>query len=253
MDVGLTGKVALVTGATGSIGSAISRALAREGARVALGYHSRKDVADELVFELRAAGGEAIAVPHDLESSPTAAAPVEAVTEAWGGIDVLVAAAVVWPQWPAHGSEQFQLTPGEIWRQQLGANAEGTALTIQAVLPHMQSQGWGRIVLLSTTVAEDGFPGMEAYGASKAALLGLARSLSAGVASSGILVNVVEPGLVPTEKNKLWMPDALDVVAGITPTRRLATPFDVALVVTFLASAANGNVAGAALRVNGGL
>jgi 3-oxoacyl-[acyl-carrier protein] reductase len=254
MDLGFEGKVALVTGATGGIGGAAARCLAAEGARIGVAYHGGRAAADRLVAEIEGAGGAAIAVHHDLEDPATAPAAVARLDEAWGAVDVLIAAAVVWPDWPRHGAGASEPTPLDVWRQQLGANVEGTAQAVQAVLPRMASRGWGRIVLVSSTVAEDGFPGMEAYGSAKAALHGLSRNLCRGFGAAGILVNVVLPGLIATEHNRRFMPaEVFQQVASLTPTGRLATEDEVARCVAFLASPANGSISGTTVRVSGGL
>jgi len=253
MDLGLTDRVAFVTGASGAIGAATARALASEGARVALGYHVAREAADRLAAELERGGGEATAVQHDLGDPASITTAVQAINRAWGRLDVLVASAVVWPDWPPHGGGAFLETPTEVWQQQFRANAEGTALTVQAVLPYMRAAGWGRIVLFSSAIADDGRPGMEAYGAAKAALHGLSRSLAWGLGTAGMLTNVVVPGLVPTERNRRFMPPVLAQVAELTPTGRLATEDEIARVAVFLASAANGSVTGTTVRVSGGL
>jgi NAD(P)-dependent dehydrogenase (short-subunit alcohol dehydrogenase family) len=132
------------------------------------------------------------------------------------------------------------------------ANVEGTAFTVQAVLPQMRAAGWGRIVLLSSGAA-DGAPGLEQYAAAKAALQGLSRSLAASAGRAGILTNIVMPGLIATERHRQSIPQqALDDIAARNPTGRLATEDDVALVIAFLVSAANNSVTGAEIRVGQG-
>jgi 3-oxoacyl-[acyl-carrier protein] reductase len=139
-----------------------------------------------------------------------------------------------------------------LWQDQLRLNVEGTASMIRAVLPQMRTRQWGRIVLLSSGAA-DGAPGMEHYAAAKAALRGISRSLAASTGPAGILTNVVMPGLVATERHRATIPaEALQRWAAQTPTRRLATEDDVARVVTFLASAANTSITGTEIRVDGG-
>jgi NAD(P)-dependent dehydrogenase (short-subunit alcohol dehydrogenase family) len=252
MDLGLTGRVALVTGASGGIGAVVAHTLAAEGARVALGYHDAKDTAERVAAAIRDDGGEAMTVAHDLGDPASSRAVVDAVVAAWGRVDVLVASAWAAPGW-ASPDRQPESVPVEEWRQQLRVNVEGTAFTVQAVLAPMRAAGFGRIVLLSSGAA-NGASGMETYAAAKAALRGLCRSLATGVAPTGILVNVVMPGLVPTPRHRETIPAAvLESMAAQTPTRRLASEDDVARVVAFLASAANASVTGADIHVSGGM
>jgi 3-oxoacyl-[acyl-carrier protein] reductase len=132
-------------------------------------------------------------------------------------------------------------------------NVEGTAHSIDAVLPCMKAGGWGRIVLISSGAAEEGQAGLEAYAAAKAALHGLARSLASGLGRAGILTNVVMPGFIATERIRRLVPATVpEQWAAHTPTGRLATEDEVASVVAFLASAVNGSVNGASVKVSGG-
>jgi NAD(P)-dependent dehydrogenase (short-subunit alcohol dehydrogenase family) len=251
MDLGLTDRVALVTGASGGIGAAIARAFALEGARVALGYHTAKDQAQRLADQIDEAGGYPLVVHHDLGDPHTIHAAVESTVGTWGRLDALVTSAWVAPGWlpPETLAESV---PAEVWQEQLRVNVEGTAATIQAVLPQMRAQQWGRIVLLSSGAA-DGAPGLEHYAAAKAALRGISRSLAASAGPAGILTNVVMPGLVATDKHRRDIPaQAMEQWAAQTPTRRLATEDDVARVAVFLASAANASTTGTEIRVDGG-
>ena len=251
MDLGLEGRVALVTGASGGIGAAIASAFAAEGARVALGYHTAEDQARRLAERIGRSGGQAMAVRHDLAEPESIDAAVEQVMGAWGRLDALVASAWAAPEWlpPDTPAESV---PAKTWREQLLVNVEGTAATVRAVLPPMRARRWGRIVLLSSGAA-DGAPGLEHYAAAKAALRGISRSLAVSAGPSGILVNVIMPGLVPTPRHLREIPaPALEHMATQTPTRRLATEKDVAGVAVFLASAANASVTGTEIRVDGG-
>lgn len=145
-----------------------------------------------------------------------------------------------------------EATPARAWQDQMRLNAEGTAYTVQAALPHMRAAGWGRIVLLSSGAA-DGAPGLEHYAAAKTALHGLARSLARSAGTAGVLTNVVMPGLIPTERHRRTIPQrALDQIAAANPTGRLATEDDVARLVAFLASAANNSITGAEIHVGQG-
>jgi 3-oxoacyl-[acyl-carrier protein] reductase len=248
MDLGFADRVALVTGASGGIGAAIARAFAAEGARVALGYRTAKDNAQRLVDEIAEAGGAALAVQHELTEPRSSRAGVEQVVDAWGRLDVLVTCAWATAGWLPPDTPA-EAVPVEVWQEQLRVNVEGTAATIQAVLPRMRAQQWGRIVLLSSGAA-DGAPGLEHYAAAKAALHGIGRSLAVSAGPAGILTNMVMPGLIPTARHRRTIPaQALEHMAAQTPTRRLATEDDVARVVLFLASAANTSVTGAEIRV----
>jgi 3-oxoacyl-[acyl-carrier protein] reductase len=252
MDLGLVDKIALVTGGSGGIGAAVARCLAREGARVAIGYHGGREAADRLASDIERSRGTALVVQHDLREPDSIRAAVHAVAEAWGGPEVLVTCAWVHPGWPAQ-QPPVDPSPPDVWQQQLRGNVEGTARSVDAVLPHMKERGWGRIVLLSSGAAEDGQPGLEAYAGAKAALHGFARSLAQGLGPLNILTNVVMPGFIATERNRRVVPPGvLEHWASLTPTRRLATEDEVARVATFLASPANGSVTGAAIRVSGG-
>jgi 3-oxoacyl-[acyl-carrier protein] reductase len=254
MDLGLTGRVAFVTGGSGGIGAAISRSLAAEGARVGIGFHTRKDDADRLVAEIGAAGGAAMPVAHDLADSSSSQRAVDGILGAWGRLDILVTCAWKSAGWPSPDREDTDVSPPDSWREQLGLNVEGTAHAVGAVLRPMKEAGWGRIVMISSGAAEEGQPGLEAYAAAKAALHALNRSLARGLGRAGILSNVVMPGFVATERNRRFVPQvAFDQWAAGTPTGRLATAAEVAAVVSFLVSAANGSVTGSALRVMGGM
>jgi NAD(P)-dependent dehydrogenase (short-subunit alcohol dehydrogenase family) len=247
MDLGLSGRVALVTGASGGIGAVIARTLAAEGAYVALGYHTGRDKAEQIAGQI----GTAMVVRHDLADPETIRAAASAVAANWGHLDILVASAWVTAGWapPDHPAET---TTARAWQEQMRANVEGTAFTVQAVLPHMRAAAWGRIVLLSSGAA-DGAPGLEQYAAAKAALHGLSRSLAASAGRAGILTNIVMPGLIATERHRQSIPQqALDDIAARNPTGRLATDDDVALVIAFLVSAANNSVTGAEIRVGQG-
>ena len=247
MDLGLKGRVALVTGASSGIGAAIARALAADGAHIALGCHTGRHEAGQLASLI----GTAMVISHDLADPATIQAAVDTITRTWGRLDILVACAWASPGW-AQPDRPAELTPARAWQDQMRVNAEGTAFTVQAALPHMRAAGWGRIVLLSSGAA-DGAPGLEHYAAAKAALHGLARSLARNAGKAGILTNIVMPGLIPTDRNRQSIPQhVLDHIAAANPTGHLATEQDVAHLVAFLASAANNSVTGAEIHVGQG-
>ena len=244
MDLGLRDRVLLVTGGTRGIGLASALAFAGEGARVALTYHSDDRAAAEVVGQIERDGGAALAVRMALEEPGSAQEAVASIAEAFGGVDVLVANAVQWPtERPAEGRFE-NLTP-DYWQRMLAANLGGTVASVAAVLPSMRDRGWGRIVLVSSSVADEGVPGPSPYGVAKSAYRGIARQLAWDAGRDDILVNVVGTGFTVTERNLERFPDSVrERVAAHTPSRRLSVPSDVARLILFLGSAANSNITG---------
>ncbi|MEV4073684.1 SDR family NAD(P)-dependent oxidoreductase [Nonomuraea fuscirosea] len=247
MDLGLHGRVALVTGASGAIGGAIAMTLAQEGASVAVAWHSGEERARGLVGTITAAGGRAVAVRLDQRDQDSIGAAVRQVEQALGGIAVLVANAV---SWPARAPETWESLTGDFT-----VNVTGTLTVIDAALPGMRAAGWGRVVVLSSDVVAQPMPAGVAYPAAKGALETAARVYASREAPYGILTNVVRPGFTLTER-ALTTPgfgqEVVDAEAAMTPTRRICTPEDVASTVAYLGSAANGHVNGEIVSVAGG-
>ena len=244
MDLGLRDRVVLITGASRGIGRATAGSFAAEDAKVVLTYNSDQDAAARLVDEIEVAGGEALAVPMTLQDQASIEAAVQAAHERFGSVDVVVANAVQWPtERPAEGRFE-NIDPG-YWREMLAANVEGTVATISAALPAMRRGGWGRVVLISSSVAEEGVPGPSPYGPAKATYAGIARQLAWDAGRDGILVNVIGTGFTVTERNLERFDDELrEQVAARTPSRRLSRPQDVARLAVFLGSEANANMTG---------
>lgn len=253
MNLGLRDRVVLITGASSGIGRATAVAFGEAGANVGITYHSDPGGAEETVRRVGAAGGEGMVVPMELGDEGSIRAAVDMVVGRWGGVDILVANAVEWgaPVWDPPPFEEVSL---EAWRRMLETSVDGVFHAVRAVLPCMRERGWGRIVMLSSGSVEYGMVGGGAYGAAKAALHGLSRSLARELGPSGILVNVVMPGLVLTERNLGAVPERVrESVAAESPSGRLSVPEDVAAAIVFLASGANGNTTGEILRVAGGM
>ena len=248
MELGLEGKRVLVTGATRGIGLATVRAFAAEGARVALTYHTSEAAADKIVGEL---GDEhAMAVRYDLADPASIRAAVAAVEERWGGVDVLVANAQTWVWQNPEDIPPFHELDLDHWLGIFRENVEGHFRTVAAVLGGMRRRGWGRIVLLSSVTATHGNPGSELYSAAKASLHGFARGLM--WTRDGVLGNVVAPGGTLTESLEAVDPALLAKAAEETPSGRLSSADEVAQLVVFLGSAANGNVNGEVVHTAGG-
>ncbi len=254
MDLGLEERVALVTGSSQGIGAAAAVLFGREGARVAVTYHQHRAKAEDVVKEIEHAGGEALAVPLDLAAAESIHAAARTVLDTWGHIDVLVNNAVQWGSRLPWEAPQFEELPPAEWRASLRANTEGPYAAIQAVLPSMRERRWGRIVNVSSGVAVDGVPGTGPYGAAKAALHGLTRTLSKELGPAGILVNVVMPGVTLTEQMAAALPAAIrEQRAQASPIRRLLPPEEVVPTIVFLCSAANTAVTGEIIRASGGI
>ncbi|MCS6879204.1 MAG: 3-oxoacyl-[acyl-carrier-protein] reductase [Geminicoccaceae bacterium] len=238
----LTGRTALVTGASGGIGSAVARVLHRAGARVVLAGR-RREALEVLAGEL----GERVALAVGDLTRAGAAEELVAAAEAAGALDILVNNA---------GITRDQLAvrmKDEDWQAVIDTNLTACFRLARAALRGMMRRRYGRIVNIGSIVGATGNPGQVNYAAAKAGLVGLTKALAAEVASRGITVNCVAPGFVVTP-----MTDALDekqrqALLERIPLGRLGTPEDVAAAVLYLASDEAGWVTGQTLHVNGGM
>jgi 3-oxoacyl-[acyl-carrier protein] reductase len=249
MNLGLEGSVALVTGGSGGIGSAIARAFAGEGARVAVHYHRNSDAAEQLAEEI---GGVAIAA--DLRDEQATDRLVAVTVEQFGRLDACVANAGVWPPDPQPVAELSL----ERWRATMDANLTAAFLTARAYLRHVTAVGDGSLVFTASTAGIFGEAGHADYAAAKAAIAyGLVRSLKNEVVHTAprARVNCVAPGWTVSPMTARSLSDELvGRVTATMPLRKVASPEDVAAAVLFLSSAkAAGHLTGEMITVAGGM
>jgi 3-oxoacyl-[acyl-carrier protein] reductase len=246
---GTTDRVALVTGASSGIGAATARVLAARGMRVVVNYLTSSKAAEEVVADIEAAGGSAMAVQADVREAAAVERMVEQVRTAWGGIDVLVHNALI-----PYAVKSFRDMSWEELGGKLDAEMRAAYAVTKAVLPAMTEQGWGRIVYLGTGLSRRPREGMIALGTSKAALEQFARYLAQELGPQGVTVNVVAPGPVESRIADDVFDDATrQRQTAATPLGRLAYPVDVAHAVAFYADDDNAFMTGTTAAVNGGM
>lgn len=239
-------RTALVTGASRGIGRAVAAELSREGWAVAINFLERADAAGELCALLRSQGGTAAVYQADVADRARVAAMVRAVERELGEVSLLVNNAGISHQ------NLFQSTTDEEWDRLLAVNLTGSRNCICEVLPGMISQKRGCIVNISSMWGLRGASCEVAYAATKAAVVGLTRSLALEVAPSGIRVNAVAPGCIETDMVKALGEDTRAMLVEETPVGRLGTPEDIARVVSFLASDNAGFITGQVITADGG-
>ena len=239
-------KVALVTGSSRGIGRAVAKKLAQEGYAVCINYREREDMAKSLLAELAALNCEAIAVKADVSVRAEVNAMVQRCERELGAVTLLVNNAGV------AGQALFQDITDELWDRYFSVNLNGARNTIQAVLPHMLHEHEGCIVNVSSMWGLRGASCEVTYSATKAALIGLTRSLAMELAPTHIRVNCVAPGVIKTDMLDALPPEVLPQLAEETPLRRLGVPGDIAAAVRYLASDAASFVTGQVLTVDGG-
>ena len=241
----LTDRVALVTGASRGIGRAIAIKLAAQGATVVAA--ARGDNARATVDTIAAAGGKADMATADVSDQAAIDALVAGTLSRHGRIDILVNNAGI-------TKDQLMLRmKRDDWDSVLATNLTAAFSLTQAVLKPMIRQKSGRIICISSVVGQTGNAGQANYAASKAGLIGFAKSIAQEVASRNITVNVVAPGLIDTDMTRAITGDAHEDWAAKIPLKRLGTPEDIAAAVCFLASNEAAYITGQVLAVNGGM
>ena len=242
----LKDKVALVTGASQGIGRATSLALAEAGAQVAVAARSAEKLRS-LVAEMEAAGSRALAIPMDVADASQIKTGFQQALAHFGKLDILVNNAAITRDTLAL---RMKL---EDWDAVLRTNLTGAYLCLQQALGAMLRQRSGRIINLSSVVAETGNAGQANYVASKAGLIGLTRAIAVEVASRAITVNAVAPGFIETPMTDPLPQELKDKMKSLIPLGRFGHDRDVAMAVVYLASDEAGYITGQVLEVNGGL
>jgi 3-oxoacyl-[acyl-carrier protein] reductase len=239
----LTGKTALVTGASGGIGGAIAKALHEAGATVGLSG-TRVEPLEALAAEL---GERAHVLPCNLSDGAAVDALPKQAIEAMGGLDILVNNAGITKD------QLFMRMSDEDWAQVIEVNLTSTMRLCRAVMRPMMKARWGRIVNISSIVGATGNPGQVNYAASKAGMVGMTKSIAYEVASRGITANCVAPGFIATAMTDKLTDEQKAKIDAQIPAARMGTPEEIAAAVLYLSSPEAGYVTGATLHVNGGM
>lgn len=241
-----SGRVALVTGASQGIGSAVAARLAKDGFALAL-VARRAEVLAEVAAPLRASGATVEVYPCDVGDASAAAAAVESVVGRFGRLDALVNNAGV-----ARDALLVRMTP-EQWREVLRVNLDGAFHFVRAVAPIMMRARGGRIVNVTSVIGQIGNAGQANYAASKAGLIGLTMSVARELAGRGVTCNAVAPGFIDTAMTRGLPETAVKELMDRIPMRRLGSGDDVAGVVAFLLGEEAAYLTGQVINVDGGM
>ncbi len=247
MELGLQGKVALVTGGSRGIGRACAVALAKEGANVTLSYTANEQAAQETVAQIEAAGGKASAIRFDVKDAQAAKDAINGVVKSQGGLHILVNNAGV------SIDGLIMRYKDEDLERIFQTNVFGAFYLARAACRPMMKAKWGRIIMMGSVVGDMGNTGQAPYAATKAALSGMAKSLARELASRNITANVVAPGFIDTDMTRALPAEAQEGLLGSIPAGKMGEGQDIADAVTFLASERARYITGQVLGVNGGL
>ena len=240
----LTGKTALITGASGGIGGAIAKALHGQGAKVVLSG-TRAEALEAVKAEL---GSNAFIAPANLSDIASVEALPKAAEEAAGApIDILVNNAGITTD------NLFMRMKDEEWDQVLAVNLTASFRLSRGVLRGMMKKRWGRIIQITSVVGHTGNPGQANYAAAKAGLVGMTKSLAAEVASRNITCNAVAPGFIQTAMTDVLNDQQKEFISGRIPAGRMGSPAEIAAAVTYLASEEAAYITGETIHVNGGM
>ena len=243
----LTDQVALVTGASRGLGRAIALELAKNGADVVVNYAGNKELAQEVVEEIKSLGRKAIDIQADVSSEEQVQNMVKQVVSEFGRLDILVNNAGI-----TRDNLIMRMKEEEV-DQVINTNLKGVFLCTKAVTRQMMRQRRGKIVNVASIVGVRGNPGQANYVAAKAGVIGLTKTTAQELASRNILVNAVAPGFITTDMTDVLTEEQRDAILSIVPLAKLGQPEDVARVVRFLASPDADYITGQTIHVDGGM
>lgn len=243
----LEGKIAVVTGASRGIGRAIALDLAKRGAKVIVNYSGSEQKAAEVVEEIVANGGSAIAVQASVANADDVSNLMKKALDEYGRIDILVNNAGI-----TRDNLLMRMKDDE-WEDVISTNLKGVFLTTKAVSRQMMKQRVGRIINISSIVGASGNPGQANYVAAKAGVVGLTKSVALELASRNITVNAVAPGFIETEMTEKLPEDVKTTMLNQIPLQAFGKADDVAAAVAFLASDEASYITGQTIHVNGGM
>jgi 3-oxoacyl-[acyl-carrier protein] reductase len=246
MDLGLKGKVALVTGAASGVGREIALTLAAEGAAVVVNYRSSRQEADDLVGEIAAKGGRAKACQADVADFAAVQAMVDTAVKEFGALNILINNAGLAKR------QRFGETTPEDWHRQIDASLYGAIHCCFAAAPHLEAAKNGRIVSVIGDSSRIGEAGLAIVAAARAGVVGLMKSLAREFGRSGTTANTVSLGLVETAHDRDWVDANREKLVRLYPVRRLGMPGDIAPMVALLASPHSGWITGQVLSISGG-
>ena len=245
--IDLSGKVALVTGASRGIGSVVATRLAQAGAKVGVNFHASSELANAVVNKINKAGGVAFLVGGDVSQEDKAEAVIKQLVEHFGSIDILVNNAGI-------NIDQLLIRmKTEDFDSVMNINLRGAFLCTRFAMTHMIRQRSGRVINMSSVVGLSGNPGQANYAAAKAGLVGLTKAVAREVASRNVTVNALAPGYIVTSMVEEIPEDKQDQILARIPMGRFGTPEDVAEAVVFLSSDGASYITGQVLTIDGGM